>query len=100
MNYLSQHIAKSLVFSSNLTSDEFLDALSTESSRFSSSSYSVLFCAVMTHGERGDRLFCSDGVTVGVRDILRKFAKVTGKPKVTDVIVGFFRGGSKILRIC
>ena len=70
------------IFHSDLTSSKFLSALTDASRVFSSPSYKVLFCTVMTHGERGDRLYCSDGNTVDVEEVMKRFKEVRGKPKV------------------
>ena len=69
---------------SNLSLSDFSSALSVGARLFRESTYQVLVCVIMSHGQTGGTVFCSDVKETTVENILEDFMgrEIAGKPKV------------------
>ena len=67
---------------SDLTKKDFVDTLRERSQEYLTDKYKILFIVIMTHGQENGKLFCSDGQSINLREVIETFQAVRNKPKV------------------
>ena len=71
--------------SRNLDKSAFQRELKRVAAAYESDKFKILFLTIMTHGNENGVLYCSDGKTISVGEILGEFTHIEGKPKVLSV---------------